>query len=99
MGLIGWWRGENNGNDIAGTNNAYGMPNVYFTNGIVGQAFAVETLGPYAGVQIADQPYYALTNSLSIEELDSATRSRLLHLLPGRQPPRFGPLFHEHGTQ
>ena len=65
--LIGWWKAENNGNDIAGTNNAYSMPNVYFTNGIVGQAFAVETLGPYAGVRIADQPYYALTNSLSIE--------------------------------
>ena len=67
MGLVGWWRGEGNGNDSAGTNNAYSMPNVYFTNGIVGQAFAVETAGPYAGVRIADQPYYALTNSLSIE--------------------------------
>ena len=66
-GLIAWWKGDGNGNDIAGTNNAYSMPNVYFTNGIVGQAFAVETLGPYAGVRVADQPYYALTNSLSIE--------------------------------
>lgn len=70
-GLIGWWRGENNGNDSAGTNNAYAMPNVSFTNGIVGQAFAFDPesspYGAYTGVQIADQPGYVLTNSLSIE--------------------------------
>ena len=30
-GLVGWWRGEGNGNDSAGTNNAYSMPNVRFT--------------------------------------------------------------------
>ena len=70
-GLVGWWRGEGNGNDSAGTNNAYAMPHVSFTNGIVGQAFSFDPenlpFGTYSGVQIADQPAYALTNSLSIE--------------------------------
>ena len=57
--------------DSAGTNNAYALPNVSFTNGIVGQAFAFDPenlpYGTYSGVRIADQPAYALTNSLSIE--------------------------------
>jgi hypothetical protein len=70
-GLIGWWRGEGNGNDSAGTNNAYSMPHVYFTNGVVGEAFAFDPenqpYGTYTGVRIADQPDYVLTNSLSIE--------------------------------
>jgi hypothetical protein len=70
-GLVGWWRGEGNGNDNAGTNNAFALPNVSFTNGIVGRAFAFEPenlpYGTYSGVQIADQPYYGLTNSLTIE--------------------------------
>ncbi|MCX6927032.1 MAG: immunoglobulin domain-containing protein, partial [Verrucomicrobia bacterium] len=70
-GLIGWWRGEGNGNDGAGTNNAYALSKVSFTNGIVGQAFAFDPenypYGTYTGVRIADQPSYALTNSLSIE--------------------------------
>ncbi len=47
------------------------MPNVRFTNGIVGQAFACDPqsypYGTYVGVRIADQPAYALTNSLTIE--------------------------------
>ena len=70
-GLIGWWRAEGNGNDSAGTNGAYALPNVVFTNGMVGQTFSFLPdnygYGVYTGVRIADQPYYALTNSLSIE--------------------------------
>jgi serine/threonine protein kinase len=70
-GLIGWWRGDGNANDSAGTNNAYSLPYVHFTGGIVGQAFSFDPenlpYGRYSGVRIADQPYYALTNSLSIE--------------------------------
>ncbi len=70
-GLIGWWKGDGNGSDSAGTNNAYALVNISFTNGIVGQAFACDPenypFGTYTGVQIADQPAFALTNSLSIE--------------------------------
>ena len=69
-GIVGMWRGENNGVDsIAGNN---GTPqNIGFTNGVVGQAFACDPenypFGTYSGVKIADQPAYVLTNSLSIE--------------------------------
>ena len=70
-GLIAWWQGEGNGSDSAGTNNAYALPNITFTEGIVGRAFAIDPqnypLGAYTGVRIADQPCYVLTNSLSIE--------------------------------
>ena len=65
-GLIGWWKGDGNGIDSAGGNNAYAMPNIYFTNGIVGQAFACDPQG-YMAVQIADQPAYVLTNALTVE--------------------------------
>jgi ABC-type sugar transport system substrate-binding protein len=30
-GLIAWWQGEGNGSDSAGTNNAYALPNITFT--------------------------------------------------------------------
>ncbi|MGD0743689.1 MAG: protease pro-enzyme activation domain-containing protein, partial [Verrucomicrobiota bacterium] len=48
-GLIGWWPGEDNGNDIIGTNNGI-LENVTFTNGMVGQAFHLN--GSNADVQI-----------------------------------------------
>ena len=70
-GLIGWWKGDGNGSDSAGTNDAYALVNIGFTNGVVGQAFTCDPenypYGTYTGVQIADEPAYALTNSLSIE--------------------------------
>jgi len=50
-GLVSWWPGEGNGNDIIGTNN--GTPvNVAFTNGMVGQGFYLN--GTSAYVQVAD---------------------------------------------
>ncbi|MGH7972117.1 MAG: hypothetical protein ACREIC_25670 [Limisphaerales bacterium] len=33
-GLVGWWRGENNGNDSAGTNNGTVINSVYFSTNI-----------------------------------------------------------------
>ncbi len=69
-GLVGWWPGEGNGVDVVGGNNGT-LVNVGFTNGKVGQAFSFDPENyptfTYTGVQIADQPAYALTNSLSIE--------------------------------
>jgi hypothetical protein len=38
-GLVGWWPGEGNFQDIAGTNNGTGMGGVGFAPGMVGQAF------------------------------------------------------------
>jgi subtilisin-like proprotein convertase family protein len=66
LGLIGWWPGDGNANDIVGGNNGVAV-NTTYTNGVVGQAFACDPNGFPFGIQIADQPAYALTNSLSIE--------------------------------
>src|SRR5206468_11845301 len=38
-GLVGWWKGEGNGNDATGANNGT-LAGVSFTNGEVGQAFS-----------------------------------------------------------
>jgi hypothetical protein len=70
-GLIGWWKGDGNGNDSAGGNNAYSIEYTTFANGVVGQAFANDPenqpYGVYTGVRIADAPAYVLTNSLTLE--------------------------------
>ena len=69
-GLVGWWKGDGNPLDSFGGNNGVNQ-NVTYTNGVVGQAFAFDpenySYGTYTGIQIADRPAYALTNSLTIE--------------------------------
>jgi len=69
-GLIGWWPGNGNANDIVGGNNGVAQ-NITYTTGVAGQAFACDPnnypYGTYAGIQIPDQPAYVLTNALSIE--------------------------------
>ncbi|HWX18666.1 MAG TPA: immunoglobulin domain-containing protein, partial [Candidatus Binatia bacterium] len=39
--LISWWKGDLNGLDSVAHNNAYSMPNISFTSGLVAQAFAL----------------------------------------------------------
>lgn len=69
-GLVGLWSGEGNALDSVSGNNGV-MQNVTFTDGVVGQAFLFApdnfTYGTYVGVQIPDQPGFALTQSLSLE--------------------------------
>ena len=69
-GLIGLWSGEGNAVDSVGGNNGV-MQNVSFTDGVVGQAFLFAPdnfpYGTYVGVQIPDQPAFALTHSLTID--------------------------------
>lgn len=69
-GLIGLWSGEGNAVDsVAGHNGR--LCNVGFTEGVVGRAFSFAPdnypNGTYTGVQIPDQPDFALTESLTIE--------------------------------
>ncbi len=68
--LVGRWKGDGNGVDSVVGNNGT-LVNCSFTNGVVGQAFSFDPenfpWGTYSGVQIADQPAYALTNALTIE--------------------------------
>jgi hypothetical protein len=67
-GIVGWWKGDGNTIDSVSSNNGVAV-NVTFTTGVVGQAFACNSVdyGPYVGVQVPDRPAYALTNSLTIE--------------------------------
>jgi subtilase family serine protease len=52
-GLVGWWPGEGNANDVVGTNNGV-LVNGSYTNGEVGQAFAL--VGTNAYVRIPANP-------------------------------------------
>lgn len=69
-GLIGWWKSDGTALDQIGGNNGT-LVNCGYTNGPVGEAFSFDpenySYGTYTGVQIADKPAYALTNSLTIE--------------------------------
>ena len=69
-GLVGWWKGDGNTLDSVGGNDGVNQ-NVAYSNGVAGQAFAFDpenlAYGTYSGIQLADQPAYVLTNSLTIE--------------------------------
>jgi hypothetical protein len=69
-GLVGWWKGDGNTLDSVSGNSGVNQ-NITYTTAMVGQAFACNPngfpYGTYTGIKIADQPAYALTNSLTIE--------------------------------
>ena len=65
-GLVGWWPGEGNANDVAGTNNGTLVEGVGFAPGEVGQAFSFDGVSSY--VSIPDSPLLdSLTTSITIE--------------------------------
>jgi tetratricopeptide (TPR) repeat protein len=64
-GLVGWWRGERDGSDSAGTNNGVLQEGVAFVAGKVGQAFSFDGTNGY--VEVPDAPSLRLTNELTIE--------------------------------
>jgi hypothetical protein len=49
-GMISWWRGENNANDGAGTNNGTLQGSATFAAGKVGQAFSFDGVGDFVRV-------------------------------------------------
>lgn len=49
-GLVSWWPGEGNANDIAGTNNGTLQGGATFVPGIVGQAFSLDGVNDYIDV-------------------------------------------------
>jgi tetratricopeptide (TPR) repeat protein len=62
---VGWWRGEGNASDSAGTNNGVLQEGVAFVAGKVGQAFSFDGTNGY--VEVPDAPSLRLTNELTIE--------------------------------
>jgi hypothetical protein len=64
-GLVGWWPGQGNADDIAGTNNGVLEGGVAFATGEVGQAFSFNGTNSY--VEVPDSPTLRLTNELTIE--------------------------------
>jgi hypothetical protein len=65
IGLVAWWPGQGNANDIAGTNNGTLHNGVAFAPGKVGQAFIFNGTNSY--VEVPDSPTLRLTNELTIE--------------------------------
>jgi hypothetical protein len=64
-GLVGWWPGEGNANDVFGANNGTLVGSASFAAGEVGQAFSFDGNGY---VSIPDSPLLdSLTNSITIE--------------------------------
>src|SRR5437899_546796 len=57
-GLVSWWRGEGDASDWTGAHNGVFTNGVSFTNGVVGQAFALDGVsgaidaGPWFNLQV-----------------------------------------------
>jgi hypothetical protein len=64
-GLVGWWPGEGNANDVAGANNGTLSGGVTFTNGEVGQGFGFD--GTDGTVTVPDSSSLRLTTEFTIE--------------------------------
>jgi hypothetical protein len=64
-GLVAWWPGEGNANDITGTNNGALINGATFAVGKVGQAFSFDGVIGYIGVP--DNPSLHFTNAITVE--------------------------------
>lgn len=64
-GLVGWWKGDGNALDSAGTNNGVLVNGAGFAPGEVGQGFSLT--GPDQGVLEPDAPELDPTNAVSVE--------------------------------
>src|SRR5207244_4462374 len=65
-GLVGWWPGEGNANDLLGANNGVALSGVSYAAGKVGQGFNFNgTANSY--VVVSNSPALNLTNGLTAE--------------------------------
>ncbi len=65
-GLVGWWPGDGNANDIQLSSNGVQMNGATFAPGLVGQAFSLD--GVNAFVNVADTPaLHAVTTAVTVD--------------------------------
>jgi hypothetical protein len=64
-GLVGWWRGENNADDSAGTNNGALVRGATFAPGMVGQAFSLDGVDAY--IEVPNGPALNPADAISVE--------------------------------
>src|SRR5690348_5971258 len=79
-GLVGWWKGEGNGNDFLGTNNGTLLNGATFGTGEVGQAFAFN--GNQSVVRLTNLPNLQSQN-LTIEAWVKRSSTNQASLIPG----------------
>ena len=79
-GLVSWWPGEGNANDIVGTNNGTLYNGVGFAPGVVGQAFSFNG-SSNSYVEVADSPALQLTNAVTIECWAKRLNTAEVHIL------------------
>ena len=66
-GLVSWWPGEGNANDLMGTNNGAAVGGVSYTNGEVGQAFQLDGTSGYVEVPASDSLNVGTGNGFTVE--------------------------------
>ena len=64
-GMVGWWPGDGNGNDIFGGNNGSLLGGATFTAGMVDQAFNFTSSGQ--SVQVPTAPALDITGAISVD--------------------------------
>ena len=64
-GLVSWWPGDGNTNDIQGSNNGALMNGATFAAGMVGQAFSLDGVDDF--VQVPDSPAVSITGAISMD--------------------------------
>ncbi len=89
-GMVAWWPGDGNADDIIGTNNGIIIGGVGFVPGEVKQAFQVTGTSGQR-VTVPDSPDFYLTNSLTIEGWFKANVLFGKILERGDQRPGFDP--------
>src|SRR5690349_7139495 len=63
-GMVSWWPGDGNANDIAGSNNG-SLQGATTTTGLIGSAFSFDGQGGY--VRVADHASLDLTSELTLD--------------------------------
>ena len=64
-GLVGWWPGDGNANDIMGGNHGTLMDGATFASGMVGEAFSLDGEGDY--VHLVPAPALGLTGDFTVD--------------------------------